>query len=106
MSAKVVLTASRQVLMFSPTCWICARISLLPTETPCSWASRVAQFRLGSGSQKAKIRETFFVPLNARLDDPGRDFTRYPALAARNPTIVRSAMSSRIGVAFFEVERG
>jgi hypothetical protein len=60
----------------------------------------------GLGQSKAKIRETFFVPLNARLDDPGRDFTRYPALAARNPTIVRSAMSSRIGVAFFEVERG
>src|SRR5690242_14321561 len=34
MSARVAPAASRQALMFSPTCWICARMSPLPTQLP------------------------------------------------------------------------
>src|SRR5271168_755970 len=36
MSAKVAPAASRQVLMFSPTCWIWARMSPFPTQIPCA----------------------------------------------------------------------
>src|SRR5258707_1185038 len=36
MSAKAAPAASRQVLMFSPTCWIWARMSPLPTQIPCA----------------------------------------------------------------------